>query len=242
MIIVLYYDHVTTLIFFFLFVTESLAQAPVPELQSLDLKGILGSTEIPTPILELRATVTDATKKASAIIVNTVHFLEQQTLTKVQEHFPSPVFSLGPFHKLAPSASSSLLKEDTSCISWLDKQAPKSVIYISFGSMVNMNEKELVEIAWGLANSEQPFLWVVRPGSVRGSEWIELLPESFKERVEERGCIVKWAPQKEVLAHGAVGGFWSHCGWNSTLKVFVKEFQCYVDPILGTRFECKVCV
>ena len=83
MIIVLYYDHVTTLIFFFLFVTESLAQAPVPELQSLDLKGILGSTEIPTPILEMRATVTDATKKASAIVVNTVHFLEQQTLIKV---------------------------------------------------------------------------------------------------------------------------------------------------------------
>ena len=219
MIIVLCYDHVTTLIFFFVFVTESLAQAPVPELQSLDVKGILGSTEIPTPILELRATVTDATKKASAIIVNTVHFLEQQTLTKVQEHFPSPVFSLGPFHKLAPSASSSLLKEDTSCISWLDKQAPKSVIYISFGSMVSMDEKELVEIAWGLANSEQPFMWVVRPGSVRGSEWIELLPESFKERVEGRGCIVKWAPQKEVLTHGAVGRFWSHCGWNSTLKV-----------------------
>ena len=81
MIIVLYYDHAMTLIFFFF--TESLAQAPMPELQSLDLKGILGSTEIPTPILEMRATVTDATKKASAIVVNTVHFLEQQTLIKV---------------------------------------------------------------------------------------------------------------------------------------------------------------
>ena len=63
MIIVLNYDHVTTLIFFFFFVTESLAQPPVPELQYLDLKGILGSTEIPTLILELRATVTDATIK-----------------------------------------------------------------------------------------------------------------------------------------------------------------------------------
>ncbi|XP_050244749.1 UDP-glucose iridoid glucosyltransferase-like [Quercus robur] len=224
---------------------ESLSQAPVPELQSLDLKGILGSTEIPTPILELRATVTDATKKASAMIVNTVHFLEQQTLTKVQEHFPSPVFSLGPFHKLAPSASSSLLKEDTTCISWLDKQAPKSVIYISFGSMVSMDEKELVEIAWGLANSEQPFLWVVRPGSVRGLEWIELLPESFKERVEGRGCIVKWTPQKEVLAHGAVGGFWSHCGWNSTLESVCEGVPMLCRPYFGdqglsAKYVCSV--
>ncbi|KAF3956640.1 hypothetical protein CMV_018252 [Castanea mollissima] len=196
---------------------ESLARAPVPGLQSLDLKGLLGSTEIPTPILELRATMTDATKKASSIIVNTVHFLEQQTLTK----------------------------EDTSCISWLEKQAPKSVIYISFGSMVSVDDKELVEIAWGLANSEQPFLWVVRPGSVRGSEWIELLPESFKERVEGRGCIVKWAPQKEVLAHGAVGGYWSHCGWNSTLESVCEGVPMLCRPYFGdqglsAKYVCSV--
>nr|XP_023929262.1 UDP-glycosyltransferase 76B1-like [Quercus suber] len=43
---------------------ESLAQAPMPELQSLDLKGLLGSTKIPIPILELRAIVTDTTKKS----------------------------------------------------------------------------------------------------------------------------------------------------------------------------------
>ncbi|XP_065621461.1 UDP-glycosyltransferase 76E1-like [Quercus suber] len=144
--------------------------------------------------------------------------LDESTLIKFKNISHLKFFSLGPFHKLAPSASSSLLKEDTSCISWLDKQAPESVIYISFGSMVRMDEKELVEIAWGLANSEQPFLWVVRPSLVRGNSGDDLLPESFKERVEGRCCIVKWAPQKEVLAHGAVGGFWSHCGWNSTLE------------------------
>uniref|UniRef100_A0A2N9F4Y5 Glycosyltransferase n=1 Tax=Fagus sylvatica TaxID=28930 RepID=A0A2N9F4Y5_FAGSY len=226
---------------------ECLAQAPAPELQSLDFNDVLGPAEIPTPLLELRATVTHATKKASAVIVNTMHFLEQQTMSKVHEYFPSPIFCIGPFHKLAPpsASSTSLLKEDTSCISWLDKQAPNSVIYISFGSMVSMDEKELVEIAWGLANSEQPFLWVVRPGLVRGSEWIELLPESFKERVEGRGCIVKWAPQKEVLAHGAVGGFWSHCGWNSTMESVCEGVPMLCRPYfgdqgLGARYVCRV--
>ncbi|KAK0603510.1 hypothetical protein LWI29_005705 [Acer saccharum] len=73
-------------------------------------------------------------------------------------------------------------------------------------------------MAWGLANSKQPFLWVLRPGSVHVSESVDSLLDDFKETVGERGCIVKWAPQKEVLAHSAVGGFWSHCGWNSTLE------------------------
>ncbi|XP_059429524.1 UDP-glycosyltransferase 76B1-like isoform X2 [Corylus avellana] len=218
-----------------------------PELEALKLKDIIESAARNPTFLELRAIMTETTKNASAIIVNTIHFLEQKILTKVQQKFGIPIFPVGPFHKLAPSSSSSLLEEDTNCISWLDKQALESVIYVSFGSMTSMDENELLEIALGLASSEQPFLWVVRPGSVRGSEWVEeLLPEGFWKRVEEgKGCIVKWAPQKEVLAHGAVGGFWSHCGWNSTLESVWEGVPMLCRPIFGdqplnVRYVCDV--
>lgn len=92
------------------------------------------------------------------------------------------------------------------------------MIFVSLGSLALMEINEVMETASGLDSSNQQFLWVIRPGSVRGSTWIEYLPKEFSKIISGRGYIVKWAPQKEVLSHPAVGGFWSHCGWNSTLE------------------------
>uniref|UniRef100_A0A1J3F6C4 UDP-glycosyltransferase 76C4 n=1 Tax=Noccaea caerulescens TaxID=107243 RepID=A0A1J3F6C4_NOCCA len=89
--------------------------------------------------------------------------------------------------------------------SMLDKQEDKSLIYVSFGSLATISESELLEIPCGLRNSDQPFLWVVRVGSVNGTKWIEAIPEELMERLKEKGKIVKWAPQQDVLKHRAIG-------------------------------------
>ncbi|TXG74216.1 hypothetical protein EZV62_002795 [Acer yangbiense] len=166
--------------------------------------------------LQFVTTITNL--QTSGMIWNSIDCLEQSSLAQLRQKSQVPFFLIGPMHKLFPFPSSSLLEEDRSCISWLDKQTENSVLYVSFGSMATVEEKEVAEMTWGLANSKQPFLWVIRPGSVLVSESVDLLLDDFKESVGERGCIVKWAPQKEVLAHSAVGGFWTHCGWNSTLE------------------------
>ncbi|XP_021652016.2 UDP-glucose iridoid glucosyltransferase-like [Hevea brasiliensis] len=198
-----------------------MAEELSPELQSLKLKELFASIETKYPtdaVLELRAIITSAVKGSSAIIINTISYLEREALTKIQYIFNASIFPVGPFHKLAPTPSNSLLQEDRSCISWLDKQAPKSVLYVSFGSIVSMTEDELLEVAWGLANSERPFLKIV----------------------EERGCVVEWAPQQEVLAHGAVGGFWTHCGWNSTSESICENVPMLCRPFIGDqRFNVR---
>ena len=185
--------------------------------------------------IELTAKIVQETKASSGIIWNSYEDLEQEDLTKCSQYFAIPNFPIGPFHKYFPASSSSLLPQDLTCISWLDKQAPNSVIYVSFGSVAAINETEFLEIAWGLANSKQPFLWVVRPGLVHGSEWLELLPNGFLEMLGERAHIVKWAPQQEVLAHPSTGGFWTHCGWNSTLESLCEGVPMICQPSFGDQ-------
>ncbi|XP_038707648.1 UDP-glucose iridoid glucosyltransferase-like isoform X2 [Tripterygium wilfordii] len=207
----------------------------VPDLQHLRFKdlpiSILGTPEI---FFQLISHVSNV-RKSSAVIWNTTECLEKSLLMQLKQHFQVPIFPIGPMHKFAPTSSSSLLEEDTSCITWLDKQTRNSVLYVSLGSLALMDISELTEMAWGLANSKQPFLWVIRPGIVNGSKWIEFLPRGFVESIAERGYIVKWVPQKEVLAHDAVGGFWSHCGWNSTIETISEGVPMICKPSFGDQ-------
>ncbi|KAJ9541804.1 hypothetical protein OSB04_028310 [Centaurea solstitialis] len=194
--------------------------------------------------LELISSMIKETKAASGVIYNTFKELEEPAFLAVSQDFHNP-FPIGPFHKYFPASSSSLLEQDQSSISWLDLQPVNSVVYVSFGSIAQMDEAEFTNMAWGLASSKQRFLWVVRPGSVLGSEWLESLPKGFMDEVGERGCIVKWAPQQEVLAHQAIGGFWTHCGWNSTLESICEGVPmicspCSYDQPINARYVADV--
>ncbi|CAI9772962.1 unnamed protein product [Fraxinus pennsylvanica] len=215
----------------------------LPPLRVKDLPVI--KTSNPEMLYEVLERMIQETKNSSGLIWNSFEELEEAALAKLRQDFPIPIFPIGPFHKHFTVSSSNLIAVDTSSISWLNEQSPNSVIYVSFGSIAAIEEKEFIEVAWGLANSKLPFLWVVRPGLVHGAEWLELLPKGFLEKLDGRGHIVKWAPQLEVLAHPAVGAFWTHNGWNSTIESICEGvpmicMPCFTDQQVNARYVSHV--
>ncbi|KAL0452789.1 UNVERIFIED_CONTAM: UDP-glycosyltransferase 76F1 [Sesamum latifolium] len=227
-------------------IQDARSEEPVEELPPLRIKDLpVITTSHPEKLYRLLEGMIQETKASSGIIWNSFEELEESSLAKLRQDFQIPMFPIGPFHKHFAASSSSLLAEDHSSISWLDKQAPNSVIYVSFGSIAAIEEKDFLEVAWGLANSRHPFLWVVRPGLIRGVEWLEPLPEGFLESLDGKGHIVKWAPQLEVLAHPSVGAFWTHNGWNSTLESICEGVPmictpCFTDQLVNARYVSHV--
>ncbi|CDY70880.1 BnaAnng35400D [Brassica napus] len=97
--------------------------------------------------------------------------------------------------------------------------------------------KALKEIGLGLEKSKRPFIWVIRSWKKYNelAEWF--LESGFEERVKERGLLIKgWAPQVLILSHPSVGGFLTHCGWNSTLEGIASGVPLLTWPLFGDQF------
>jgi UDP:flavonoid glycosyltransferase YjiC (YdhE family) len=67
------------------------------------------------------------------------------------------------------------------------------------------------------------------------------LPEGFDRTVDGRGKVIPWAPQQEVLAHSAVGAFWTHNGWNSTFESISEGLPMicrpqFADQMMNARY------
>ncbi|CAM8980978.1 unnamed protein product [Rhodiola kirilowii] len=177
-------------------------------------------------ILQFYMDQASAMSKASALILNTFNELEPDSISRLGSVFPN-IYAIGPLQSLSReiipnmdsvSSDGTLRKKDRSCIAWLDLQQPKSVLYISFGSFLTLTRDQRLEFWHGIVNSKKPFLWVTRSGSILDESDSNNVPAELVAPTSERGLIVNWIPQEEVLAHAAIGGFLTHCGWNSTLE------------------------
>ncbi|XP_039142851.1 UDP-glycosyltransferase 73B4-like [Dioscorea cayenensis subsp. rotundata] len=66
------------------------------------------------------------------------------------------------------------------------------------------------------------------------------MPEGFEGRINiegKKGFIIRgWAPQLLILNHKAVGGFMTHCGWNSTLEGVCAGLPMITWPLFAEQF------
>ncbi|KAL4580931.1 hypothetical protein LXL04_017137 [Taraxacum kok-saghyz] len=160
--------------------------------------------------------------ESKGIIVNSFAELEPYAINSMVTQ--STVYPVGPLLDLKVNDNKST--ESIRILNWLDNQPSKSVVFLCFGSMGSFKPTQLEQIAMALESIDHRFLWSIRQppskdmhGAPRDcTSYEKVLPDGFFSRVKDRGMVCGWAPQIEVLAHEAINGFVSHCGWNSILE------------------------
>ncbi|KAL5573138.1 hypothetical protein UlMin_022735 [Ulmus minor] len=147
------------------------------------------------------------------VAIRTSPEFESNSLSLLQKLYGKPVLPVG---FLPPS----LQENDPQLKQWLNSNGENSVVYIALGSEVTLSRELMHELAYGIEKSGLPFIWVIndRP-LVEGKLGEDIIPAGFESRVSGRGLVWRgWAPQVGILAHSAVGGFLTHCGWSSVIE------------------------
>ncbi|KAG7940906.1 hypothetical protein I3843_16G009600 [Carya illinoinensis] len=215
------------------------------ELPNLKLPFTLHKADIPESLLDfdlndpftgIIVEAMEADINSWGVLVNSFEELEGDHVGAFESFYfnNAKAYCLGPlflYNKLRQEVEAEKVQiQSYSYIKWLDKQTGPNgsvVIYVSFGTQAHMSDDQLNEIAFGLEMAEHPFIWVVRSRT-----WV--VPEGWKERVKEKGLVLHdWVDQRSILSHLAIGGFLSHCGWNSILESISMGVPLLAWPILG---------
>ncbi|XXG44857.1 hypothetical protein AAC387_Pa02g0096 [Persea americana] len=192
----------------------------MPTLQVSELPSLVSKPESYPGVLELLVSQFSNLERVDWVLINTFDDLEDEVVRWMAKIWPCK--AIGP--TLPSTYLDQTIEGDTNygitlfdlqnadCMKWLNPKETGSVVYISFGSIAAMVPEQMDELAWGIKGCNYNFLWVVRESEE------DKLRNKFKEETQDKGLIVKWCPQLEVLAHPAIGCFVTHCGWNSTLE------------------------
>ncbi|OIW06518.1 hypothetical protein TanjilG_29939 [Lupinus angustifolius] len=217
-------------------IVDEISLPSMPKLEVQDLPSFFLTYEEDPSLVDLLVDQFKIIEKADWILCNTFYELDKEIadwsiktwpqFRTVGPNIPSMMF-LDKQHKDDEDYCVSQFKSED-CIEWLNDKPKGSVIYVSFGSLASIDEDQMKEIAYGLKNSGNYFLWVVR-----ASEEIKL-PKDF-EKKSNKGLVVKWCSQIKVLAHESLGCFITHCGWNSTLEALCLGVPLIAMPQLSDQ-------
>ncbi|KAF7148517.1 hypothetical protein RHSIM_Rhsim03G0195300 [Rhododendron simsii] len=228
---------------------------------SIDFPGIppIPTPDLPEPYSDLEGipykslfSAAISMPKSSGVLTNTFTEFEPRAVKAISDGLCNPSLPTPPIYCIGPIVANSGEDLEHECLRWLDSQPSRSVVFLCFGSTGLFTAEQLMEMAIGLEKSGHRFLWVVRSpptdGGTKSSlakpepDLDVLLPNGFLDRTRGRGLVVKkWAPQVAVLSHGSVGGFVTHCGWNSILEAVGAGVPMVAWPLYAEQRFNKVC-
>nr|UGB90604.1 UDP-glycosyltransferase superfamily protein [Sinopodophyllum hexandrum] len=164
--------------------------------------------------------------RGTAVAINSLEELDPSITkhfkSKFQDYLP-----VGPFNLTSSSTTSNV--DPHYCLTWLNKNKPSSVAYVSFGTVTTPPPHELIALANALENSGMAFLWSLK------DNFRDRLPQGFVNRTSRRGLIVPWAPQSKILEHPSVVVFITHCGWNSVIESVTGGVPMICRPFFGDQ-------
>ncbi|KAF5750444.1 UDP-glycosyltransferase 73C1-like [Tripterygium wilfordii] len=184
-----------------------------------------------------------AEERSYGFIINTFEELEQEYVNVYKEARENKVWCVGPvslsnknkLDKVQRGNKTSI--EEYECTKWLESWQPGSVLYVCLGSLCNLIPSHLIELALGLEESGKPFIWAIRGGDKTKDLENWVLENGYEERIKGRGLLIRgWAPQILILSHPAIGGFLTHCGWNSTLEGICAGVPMITWPLFADQF------
>ncbi|CAB4312427.1 unnamed protein product [Prunus armeniaca] len=174
-------------------------------------------------VLKIKLEIVRSIYKAQYLVSSSVYEFEPQVFDNLKAKFALPIYPFGPsipYFELSKSPPTN----HNYLYNWLDSQPKHSVLYISLGSFLSVSKAQMDEIVAGVQNSGARFLWVARGDASK-----------LKDGVGDKGLVVSWCDQLRVLCHDSIGGFLSHCGWNSTLEAVYAGVPILTCPILGDQ-------
>ncbi|XP_004304331.1 PREDICTED: UDP-glycosyltransferase 73D1 [Fragaria vesca subsp. vesca] len=207
-------------------------------------KAQLPGAFVPQPDLDdFREKNKEAEAKCYGVVVNSFNALEHGCAEELEKVLDKKVWCIGPVYlcnkrnsdRISRGNKSSI--DETQCLQWLESMEPRSVIYACLGSLCRLVPAQLMELGLGLEASGKPFIWVVKTCAEYEELEKWLVEERFEERIKGRGLLIKgWAPQVLILSSPAIGGFLTHCGWNSSIEGACSGVPMITWPLFAEQF------
>ncbi|KAL4576243.1 hypothetical protein LXL04_012334 [Taraxacum kok-saghyz] len=189
--------------------------------------------------------------RSHGLILNTFKALDAPILSKIRSICPN-LYAIGPIYKhlgfrqeakrMTPLLNYSVEQTNNDCITWLNSQQPKSVLYVNIENHTQLSRVQRLELWNGLVNSEKGFLWVRQPESIPSR-----IPAKLIKGTKEKGFIDDSASNYRVLTHKAIGGWLTVGDWDSshsTLQGIVEGapmiyWPTYWDQRVNSKFIIK---